>query len=250
MNNFSNDLRQRTKNIHEVAETTGFNKRLTDGNATTESYGEYIYNFLPVYEAIEKSLMKLQNNERIAPLVTKELFKAELIKKDIEFILGDKVKDIEILESTKAYVKRIEEMAESNPIAVIAHGYTRFLADLFGGRTFDNLLSNKYGIDKEGLHYYEMDKSIPEIMPYVMGYHQKLAALNLSEEEAEIFINESVNSYIYNIGISTELEVKLFKEKVEDRGHTLGRPAGHPAMGGHPGAGHPGMGHPGGHPHN
>lgn len=209
MKNFSNELKSRTKNMHKASESTGFIKRLQSGKADEKSYAEYILNLLPVYEAIENSLDSLIENERIAPLVTKELYKSELIKKDIEFILGDEAKNIELLESTKAYVKRIEEMKNSNPIGVVAHAYTRFLADLFGGRTFAEMLKNDYKIADQGLNYYNMD-GIGEIMPYVMGYHGKLAKLNLTDEEIENFINEVGNSYIYNTGISTELEVKLF----------------------------------------
>lgn len=211
MKNFSNELKTRTKNMHKASESTGFIKRLQSGQADKKSYAEYILNLLPVYEAIESSLDSLKNNERIAPLVTQELYKAELIKKDIEFILGDEAKNIELLESTKAYVKRIEEMKVNNPIGVVAHAYTRFLADLFGGRTFAEMMKNDYKIEEAGLNYYSMD-GIGEIMPYVMGYHKKLANLNLNEEEVENFIIEVGNSYVYNTGISTELEVKLFNK--------------------------------------
>lgn len=211
MKNFSNELKSRTKNMHKAAESTGFIKRLQSGQADKKSYAEYILNLLPVYEAIESSLDSLIGNERIAPLVTKELYKSELIKKDIEFILGDEAKNIELLESTKAYVKRIEEMKVNNPIGVVAHAYTRFLADLFGGRTFAEMMKNDYKIEDAGLNYYNMD-GIGEIMPYVMGYHTKLAKLSLTEDEIENFITEVGNSYVYNTGISTELEVKLFNK--------------------------------------
>lgn len=234
MRNFSDELRTRTKDIHKATEVTGFNKRLLDGNATKESYGEFLYSLLPVYVAIEKNLDALKDDARLAPLVTKELYKSELMKKDIEFILGDKVKELKPLESTKAYVNRINEIGKNNPLGIVAHAYTRFLADLFGGRLFADLIKNHYNIDEGGINYYKMD-GIGEIMPYVMGYHKKLAGLALTDAEVEEFINEVSNSYVYNIGISTELDAKLFMNDSESKGH--------PAHSGHPG------GHPAGHPH-
>ncbi|MGL5415152.1 MAG: heme oxygenase (biliverdin-producing) [Clostridium sp.] len=223
MRNFSEELRARTKNIHTATETTGFNKRLVDGMATKESYAEYLYNLLPVYEQIEKGLDALEGDSRFAPLVTKELYKSELMKKDIEFILGDSFKNIELSESSKAYVRRLEEIRKNNPLGVIAHAYTRFLADLFGGRIFADLMKNHYKIGDGGLNYYKMD-GIGDIMPYVGGYHKKLGELRLNDEEIELFINEVSNSYVYNIGISTEVDAKLFPQESKGQGH----PGGHP----------------------
>ena len=50
--NFLKVIQQSTKKLHDMAENTGFIKRLVDGNATVESYGEYIYNLYFVYKAI------------------------------------------------------------------------------------------------------------------------------------------------------------------------------------------------------
>lgn len=245
-NDFSMEIRMSSKNLHRAAEITGFNGRLVSGKASKDSYAEFIYNYMFVYKAIEDALDQLSNLEEIKPFVTKELYRSELIKKDNQFLLGDKEASMEILPSTKAYVNRIKEISKTNPILVVAHAYTRFLADLFGGRTIHQIVKDSYKIEDKGLNYFDFS-NLDNIMEYVMGYRNNLTNMTLTEENQEAFLNEVANSYIYNIGISTELEAKLYGEAESSVG---GHPAGIPKSGSMP-KGHPpinGMSMPKGHP--
>jgi heme oxygenase len=115
---------------------------------------------------------------------------------------------MKLLASTEACVAKIEELSEKSPELVVAYAYTRFLADLFGGRTFLSLLSTSYNISAEGLNYYRFPE-ITDLRGYVMKYHKMLADINLTEEKKIDFINEVNNAYIYNLAISNELDAKL-----------------------------------------
>ena len=115
---------------------------------------------------------------------------------------------MKLLASTETCISRIEYLSKYNSELVVAYAYTRFLADLFGGRTFLSLLSTTYKVKSEGLNYYQFPE-INDLRGYVMKYHNMLAEINLSEEQKRDFINEVNNSYIYNLAISNELEAKL-----------------------------------------
>lgn len=201
-------IRQAEAPLHAASEHTGFIKKITDGTATKETYGEYLFNLHAMYKAIEETLDANADNEVLKPFVTKELYKHELIEKDLEYLLGDSVKNLTLLASTKAFLARIDEIKDTNPELIIAHAYTRFLADLFGGRTFLSLLGTNYKISSEGLNYYQFPE-ITDLRAYVMKYHGMLAEFNLSDEMKVEFINEVNNAYIYNIAISNELDIKL-----------------------------------------
>ena len=114
-----------------------------------------------------------------------------------------------LLPSTEAFVERVKEIDKTNPELIIAYAYTRFIADLFGGRTFIALLSVNYKVPKEGLNYYNCDQ-IKDIRSYVMNYASKINSINLTEELENKLINEVSNAYIYNLAISCELEAKLY----------------------------------------
>ncbi|CUP07046.1 biliverdin-producing heme oxygenase [Clostridium sp. NSJ-49] len=205
---FMMDIKEKTSLLHSAAENTGYIKKLMDGTASVEGYAEYIFNLERMYRAIEVALDKNENNEIVKPFVTKELYRSELMRKDLEFLLGDKLDSMKLLASTEACVAKIEELSEKSPELVVAYAYTRFLADLFGGRTFLSLLSTSYNISAEGLNYYRFPE-ITDLRGYVMKYHKMLADINLTEEKKIDFINEVNNAYIYNLAISNELDAKL-----------------------------------------
>ena len=205
---FMMDIREKTSLLHRAAENTGYIKKLVDGTASVDGYAEYIYNLEKMYKAIENALDKNENNDVVKPFVTKELYRSELMRKDLNFLLGDKLNSMKLLASTEACVAKIEELSETKPELVVAYAYTRFLADLFGGRTFLSLLSTNYKISNEGLNYYQFPE-INDLRGYVMKYHNMVADINLSDEMKVNFINEVNNAYIYNLAISNELDAKL-----------------------------------------
>jgi heme oxygenase (biliverdin-producing, ferredoxin) len=207
MNNFMIEIKNRSNVLHKAAENSGFTKRLLNKNANVESYAEYIYNLSYVYESIENNLNKYKDNEDVKPFVTPEIYRSEFIRKDVKALAENK--EIKVLSSTLAYVDRINTISVKNPKLLIAHAYTRFLADLFGGRIFYSLLKEHYNIGNEALNYYAYE-NLKDIKSYVMNYHTMLNNLKFNEDEKEAFVLEVCNSYIYNISISNELDAKFF----------------------------------------
>lgn len=204
-------IRRNTATIHSSAEHTGFIKRIVDGNACKDSYAEYLFNLSAMYKAIEDTIENNKSNDTVKEFATTELYKYELIQKDLQFLLGDKLSEMKLLPSTVAFIERLKEIDKSNPELVVAHAYTRFIADLFGGRTFVALLSTNYKVPAEGLNYYSCE-GINDIRTYVMNYATKINNMNLSEELELKLINEVTNAYIYNLALSCELESKLYSK--------------------------------------
>ncbi|MDU7968020.1 MAG: biliverdin-producing heme oxygenase, partial [Paeniclostridium sordellii] len=207
--NFLKVIQQSTKKLHDMAENTGFIKRLVDGNATVESYGEYIYNLYFVYKAIEENLEKHKNDIVLKEFITPEVFRAESLLKDSKFLLGYELDSVEICDSTRVFVDRLEEISQINPKLLVAHAYTRYLADLFGGRTIFKIIKDNYDIHNDGLNYYMFDE-IPDLKAFVMDYHRKLDLIDLNDDEKVKFLNEISLSYVFNISISNELEYMKF----------------------------------------
>lgn len=205
---FMMDIREKTSLLHSAAENTGYIKKLVDGKASIDGYAEYIFNLERMYKAIEDALDQNESNQTVKPFVTRELYRSQLMRQDLNFLLGDQLNSMKLLASTETCISRIEYLSKYNSELVVAYAYTRFLADLFGGRTFLSLLSTTYKVKSEGLNYYQFPE-INDLRGYVMKYHNMLAEINLSEEQKRDFINEVNNAYIYNLAISNELEAKL-----------------------------------------
>ena len=80
---FMMDIREKTALLHSAAENTGYIKKLVEGTANIDGYAEYIYNLEAMYRAIENALDNNENNDLVKPFVTKELYRSELIRKDL-----------------------------------------------------------------------------------------------------------------------------------------------------------------------
>lgn len=212
MNSFMMDIKNNSNDLHSVAEKTGFLKRLLEGKASTESYAEYLYNLYEVYKSIEINLEKNSQNQVVKEFVTPEVYRSEAILKDLKFLLKDNFDTIKPLASTRSYVARINEIGETSPELLVAHAYTRYLADLFGGRTIYGMIKNLYKIEEEGLNYYKYEHLTDgaEMKGFVMNYHNKLNNIELNDQMKERFINEVSNSYVYNIAISNEIDFIRF----------------------------------------
>lgn len=212
MNSFMMDIKTNSNDLHTVAEKTGFLKRLLEGKASTESYGEYLYNLYEVYKALEANLEKNKENKVVKNFVIPEIYRASAIHKDISYFLGERLNTIKPIASTKAYVDKINELGETSPELLVAHAYTRYLADLFGGRTMYGVMKTLYNVDEARLNYYKYDKlnDGPEMKNFVMNYHNTLNNIELDDQMKEKFINEVANSYIYNIAISNEIDFIKF----------------------------------------
>lgn len=209
---FITNIRNASHTLHSASEHTGYIKRILAKNATKEGYGEYLYNLSAMYKAIEDALDKNSNHPVVKDFITKELYRHELIEKDIKYLLGNKVSSMNLLASTIASIARINEIANTKPELIVAYAYTRFLADLFGGRMFYELFSKEYKIENEGLNYYNFE-GIDDMRGYAMRYGAKLSSMSLADNLKTEFINEVNNAYIYNLAISNELETKLHLNK-------------------------------------
>ena len=205
-------IRNNTNALHLASEKTGFINRLVEGKASKEGYIEYIFNLYDMYKAIEDSLDEHLNHEGIKNFATKELYRSELIKKDLDILAGDKLSEMKLLPSTEACVARIHEVNEKHPELLATYAYVRFIADLFGGRIFPEILTKSYDIPTDALNYYFLP-DIGDIRAYVMEYHKKFEKLNLSEHMQNLFAIEISNVYIYNMAISNELDAKLYLTK-------------------------------------
>ena len=49
-------IRKNTGALHSAAEHTGIIKRIVDGNASVDSYAEYLFNLSAMYKAIEDTI--------------------------------------------------------------------------------------------------------------------------------------------------------------------------------------------------
>lgn len=123
-------LKEITKDLHTEAEKTAFAKLLLSGNIDQDTYANYLYQMLAVYDAIEFSAVEQGVFDRIPGL--KRLKKIWLDYKELK----DPEKFYQLTPTTLEYHTYLLKLGNDpdRRHLVKAHMYVRHMGDLFGGQ--------------------------------------------------------------------------------------------------------------------
>jgi len=200
-------LRQATWGAHEEVETGPLEDALADGRLHPDVYADLLAQSLAVYRAIEDLAPRMADDPTAGPFVRPEVFRTTHVERDLAHYWGPDWRDrVELLAETEFYVDRINRVAATDPIAWVAHGYTRYLADLSGGLVIDKAITEAYGLDQDGRWLYTFD--LPggvDPRTWKNAYRQLLNVLDLDTDTAIALIEEALVAYQCNISLNDAL---------------------------------------------
>lgn len=214
-----------TRKSHSMAENTAFVTGFFKGLSTKESYGALLTSLYYVYSAMEGSF-DVTNEKAVKALDDKELRRLESLEIDLEYFYGPQWMDkLRPSQATLKYVDRVEEVAREKPYLLIAHQYTRYLGDLFGGQMMGGMATRSLNLDNgNGVAFYTFDE-IPKVNDFITDWYSRLNQLGLTDEQKQEIVDEANLVFTFNIEIFEELEgsavgafwkllVSSFKEKI------------------------------------
>ena len=102
------------------------------------------------------------------------------------------------------YCARLADLSETDPKAIIAHAYTRYMGDLSGGQVLSRCASKLFGSD-EGLTFY--DFGCDDAAVFKEEYRRALNDLSLTEAEKSEVVAEANVAFVLNMRIFEELDV-------------------------------------------
>ncbi|MFQ3679565.1 MAG: biliverdin-producing heme oxygenase, partial [Pseudanabaenaceae cyanobacterium] len=105
----------------------------------------------------------------------------------------------------RAYVQRIEEVAEHQPELLVAHAYTRYMGDLSGGQILKKIAKQAMGLQDGGTAFYEFD-TIRNHGEFKKRYRQALDTVPVNAATADAIVNEANHSFHLNMEMFRELE--------------------------------------------
>merc|ERR1711871_1215977 len=125
-----------TRKSHSVAENTAFVTGFFRGIATKAAFSQLVKALYFVYTAMEDAFDET-DDASVRALDYPELRRVAALEQDMTYYFGERWRE-EVTPSaaTKEYVARIKEIAAdpSTAYLLVAHMYTRYLGDLFGGQ--------------------------------------------------------------------------------------------------------------------
>ena len=200
-------LRQATWGAHEEVESGELEAALVDGVLSPHVYADLLAQSWAVYGAIEDLADAIEATPVAAPFVRREVFRREAVECDLAHYWGPSWSDrIEQLPETAFYVDRIRSVASVEPIAWIAHAYTRYLADLSGGLDIDRAITRAYQLDRDGRRLYQFD--LPggvDPRTWKNAYRQLLNILDVDVASKVRLVEEALVAYECNIALNDAL---------------------------------------------
>eukprot|EP00640_Fibrocapsa_japonica_P000247 CAMPEP_0113951770 /NCGR_PEP_ID=MMETSP1339-20121228/87794_1 /TAXON_ID=94617 /ORGANISM="Fibrocapsa japonica" /LENGTH=241 /DNA_ID=CAMNT_0000960125 /DNA_START=109 /DNA_END=834 /DNA_ORIENTATION=- /assembly_acc=CAM_ASM_000762 len=210
-------LDEGTRKSHSVAENTAFVTGFFKGVSSREQFSRLVASLYFVYDCMEEAFDTCPD-ERVNALDYGSLRRKESLAEDMEFYFGPSWKEtVSPSPATKKYMKHIQNVSKSEPYLLVAHQYTRYLGDLFGGQMMGNMARNSLGLHNEGglgTRFYTFD-SIKSTKQFIEEYYTKMNTLNFTEAEKEKIVEEANVVFRLNIELFDELEGNGFVSAIK-----------------------------------
>ncbi|KDQ62632.1 hypothetical protein JAAARDRAFT_189926 [Jaapia argillacea MUCL 33604] len=167
-------LRQGTAPAHDRIETSEGAAWLSRGELDREEYVRLLMMLSTVYKHLERALEEHATHPTLAPTYNPDLLaRSRRLSSDISFLLNlpddgswQQHPLHEALLVTPpppltAYTTRINSVSSaSDPSSLLAHAYVRYLGDLSGGQIIRWRIEKAYGLDEQGLSFYDFDGAV------------------------------------------------------------------------------------------
>lgn len=206
----ANSLREGTKQSHTAAENTAYMKCFLKGIVEREPFRKLLANLYLVYSALETELQRHQAHPEIGPMYFAELNRTSNLETDLAFYYGDNWREqIAPLPAGQVYVDRIHEIANTDPVLLIAHAYTRYMGDLSGGQALKNIVRSALKLPPDqgtGLHEFEQIPTVEAKRVFKEKYRQALNSLPVDEDTIQRIVDEANYAFQLNRDVVHELE--------------------------------------------
>merc|ERR1719152_848314 len=134
-----------------MASNTAFISGFFRGIEHRDNYAQLLTSLYFVYRAMEKAIGSADSPASVKALDFPELRRLEALEEDMAYFYGpDWRLSVKPSPATEAYVQRIEEVAMNPKLAylLVAHQYTRYVGDLFGGQMMGGMATKSLGLDQ------------------------------------------------------------------------------------------------------
>ena len=209
-------LRAGTSAMHAEAERTPFMAALMGGQLDRRSYCLLLRNLEPVYEELERALLRHAGHEQVAPVVMQALFRTQSLRLDLQALHGSGwALDLPVLPACTRYTERLKELARSRPTLLVAHAYVRYLGDLSGGQMLQRVVARGLRLVPDGTGMAFLDFGVPHDVARLAGtLRASLDEVARAGADVEALVAEATWSF--------ELHCILFAELAEAGGLPTG----------------------------
>jgi heme oxygenase len=197
-----------TRKSHSMAENTQFVTGFFKGISTRSAFAQLVASLYFVYQAMEKAFNDAQD-PNVRAMDFSELRRLPSLEQDMAYYYGENWQQtVKPNQATKEYCNRVATIARDEPLLLIAHMYTRYLGDLFGGQMMGGMARTSLNLDDSlGTKFYEFD-DIDNNKQFIEEWYTKLNQLDLTDEEKRDIVDEANLVFALNIKLFNELSTR------------------------------------------
>ena len=199
-------LRERTRQLHAIAERTGIVAEILHRRASLAGYALLLRNLLPVYQAMEQGLTEHRTSAVVGMLVRPELDRFGAIEADLRAIANlYSIGDLPRLPESFRYVAAIRQASRGTGVRLIAHAYARYLGDLSGGQILKKLLERSLDLTPEALTFYDFP-AIADMAAFKSDYRAAIDRAGDELGDFELIVDEAARAFELNIELSVAVQ--------------------------------------------
>ena len=214
----SESLKTGTAISHQEAENVHFVRNFAHGKIDRFLYGQLVIQLYHVYATLETLLNRHGPQHFGSCHFPLELERTAALEDDLDYWHGGTTttttavlkqqQQHPISPATADYVQRLQDIAQTEPLLLLAHSYTRYLGDLSGGRILARVARKAMGLDKhdDGLAFYEF-ANIKSPKKFKDSFRQALDALPLNQSQMDRLVAEANVAFCLNMRLFEELDV-------------------------------------------
>jgi heme oxygenase len=195
-------LGQRTRLLHARAERSGYVREILRRRASRAGYALYLRNLLPAYRRLERELERHRGTPGVRAVAIPAVYRAEAMAADLAALRGPAWhRGLKLLPEGAAYARRVRAAAAGDGARLVAHAYTRHLADLSGGQILRRLLAGSLPLGPRALTVYDF-AGIDDLETFKGRYRSALDEAGLELGDLAPVLEEAELAFRLNIELS------------------------------------------------
>jgi heme oxygenase len=201
-------LRTATGAMHRLAERSALMQRLLRGRLDVATYALLLRNLREIYASLEAGLDRHGESRLVGPIRFPELYRTAALDADLAALHAGDVQALPVVAAVDAYRARLAALGETQPAALVAHAYVRYMGDLSGGQLLRDIVARALARPHGGGTAFYDFPAIADVDAFKHRFRAALDALPCSASEAEAIVAEANDAFARHVAMFAELDAR------------------------------------------